>query len=67
MFFYTSVSKFQEILTLNLCDEAKQIYPKNLKKDSKKRYSTNFSSSHAEVYCKKGVPKNFATCLFAYH
>ena len=27
------------------------------RKDSKERYSTNFSSSHPEVYCKKGVFK----------
>ena len=27
-FFCTTVSKFQEILTLNICDGAKQIYPK---------------------------------------
>ena len=26
--FCTTVSKFQEISTLNICDEAKQIYPK---------------------------------------
>ena len=66
MFFYTPVSKFQKILTLNICDEAKQIYPKK-KKDSKERYSTNFSSSRPEVYSKKGVLKKFATCLLAYH
>ena len=28
IFFCTTVSKFQEISTLNICDEAKQIYPK---------------------------------------
>ena len=28
IFFCTTVSKFQEILTLNICDGAKQIYPK---------------------------------------
>ena len=55
MFFYTPVSKFQKILTLNICDGAKQIYPK--KKNSKDRYSTNFSSSRPEVYSKKGVLK----------
>ena len=37
------------------------------KKDSKERYSTNFSSSRPEVYCKKDVLKNFATCLIACH
>ena len=45
----------QKILTLNICDGAKQIYPK--KKDSMERYSTNFSSSRPEVYNKKGVLK----------
>ena len=42
-------SKFQEILTLNIGDGAKQIYPKKQKKDPKKSYSTNFSSSHRDV------------------
>ena len=31
IFFYTPVSKFQKILTLNICDGAKQIYPKKKK------------------------------------
>ena len=57
IFFYTPVSKFQKVLTLNICDGAKQIYPKK-KKDSKERYSTNFSSSCPKVYSKKGVIKN---------
>ena len=49
-------SKFQKVLTLNICNGAKQIYQKKQKKkDSKKRYSTNVSSSHPEVYCKKSV------------
>ena len=52
IFFCTTVSKFQEILTLNICDGAKQIYPKKYN-CSKKRYSTNFSSSQQEVQCKK--------------
>ena len=64
-YFSTPVSKFQKILTLNICDGAKQIYPK--KKDSKERYSSNFSSSHPEVYSKRGVVKKFATCLLTYH
>ena len=63
--FYTPVSKFQKILTLNICDGTKQVYPKK-KKDSKERYSTNFSSSCWEVYSKKGVVKKFAICLLAY-
>ena len=64
--FYTPVSKFQKSLILNICDGTKQIYPKK-KKDSKERYSMNFSSSRQEVYSKKGVLKKFATCLLAYH
>ena len=40
---------------------------KETKKDSKKRYCTNFRNSHQEVLYKEGVLKNFATCLFAYH
>ena len=31
IFFCTTVSKFQEILTLNICDKATQIYPKKQK------------------------------------
>ena len=65
IFFHTPVSKFQKVLTLNICNGAKQIYPK--KKDSKERYSMNFSSSCLEVYGKKGVLKTFATCLLTYH
>ena len=40
---------------------------KNKKKASKKRYSMSFRSSHLKVLCKKGVLKNFTTCLFAYY
>ena len=36
IFFYTPVLKFQKISTLNICDGAKQIYPKK-KNDSKER------------------------------
>ena len=32
IFFGTTVSKFQEISTINICDGAKQIYPKKHKK-----------------------------------
>ena len=66
IFFYTPVSKFQKILTLNICDGAKQIYPKK-KKYSKERYSMNFSSSRPEVYSKNGVLKKLARCLLTYH
>ena len=55
-----------EILTLSICNGTKQIHPKE-KKDSKERYSTNFSSSRPEVYSKKSVLKKFATCLLAHH
>ena len=67
IFFRTPVTKFQKISTLNICNEAKKIYPKKQKKVSKKRYSTSFRSSHPKVLCKKGVLKNFATCLFVYY
>ena len=63
--FPSTASKFQKILTLNICHGAKQIYPK--KKDSKERYSMNFSSNHPEMYSKKSVLKKFATCLLSYH
>ena len=66
IFFYTPASKFQKILTLNICNGATQIYSKK-EKDYKERYSTNFSSSLPEVYSKKGVLKKSATCLLAYH
>ena len=61
------VTKFRKILTLNICNEAKQTYQKKRKKASKKRYSTSFTSSHPKVSYKKGVFKNFVTCLFAYY
>ena len=52
IFFHTPVSKFQKISTFfNI--STKQIYPK--KKDSKGRYSTNFSRSRPEVYNKEGL------------
>ena len=38
IFFCTPVSKFKKILTLNICNESKQIYPKK-KEASRKRYS----------------------------
>ena len=65
IFFYTPVSKFQKIFSI--CDGAKQIYPRpsKKKKDSKERYSTNFSSSRPEVNSKKSFLKKFATCLTA--
>ena len=40
---------------------------KETKKDSKKRYAANLRSSRREVFCKKGVLENFATCLIAYY
>ena len=36
-FFCTTVSKFQEMLTLNICDGAKQIYSKKQKKNVLRR------------------------------
>ena len=35
------------------------------KKASKERYSISFRNSRPKVFCKKGVLKSFATCLFA--
>ena len=67
IFFCTPVTKFQKISTSNMCNEAKQIYPNKQKKASKKRYSKSFRSSYPKVLCKKGVLKNFATCLIAYY
>ena len=51
----------------DICNKAKQIYPKKQKKASKKRYSMSFRSSHPKVLCKKGALENFATCLFSYY
>ena len=67
IFSCTPVTKFQKISTLNICNEAKQVYPKKQKKASTKRYSTSFRSSHPKMLRKKDVPKSFATCLFAYY
>ena len=44
-----------------------KVYLSKEKNDSKERYSTNFSSSHLELYSKKGGLKKFATCLLIYH
>ena len=55
IFFYTPVSKFQKISTLNICDGAKQIYPK---KEKVLRKDTLRISVAAEVYSKKGVLQN---------
>ena len=55
IFFYTPVSQFQKISTLNYLTETK-------KQDFKKRYPANFTGSRPEVYHKKGALKNFATC-----
>ena len=45
-------------------DLSKETKKKLLRKDI---YSMNFRSSHPKVLCKKGVLKNFTTCLFAYY
>ena len=47
--FCTPVSKFKQISILNICDGAKQFYPKEQKRYPKERYSTNFSRSRTEV------------------
>ena len=53
-------SSIQKSLALNICNEAKQVYPKN-KKVSRKRYSMSFRSNHPKVFCKKSVLKIFFT------
>ena len=62
-FLYTSI-KISENVNIKHLRWSKADLPKEKKKDSNERYSTNFRSSHPEVYhCKKGVLKKFATCL----
>ena len=65
---YFSIDQYQNFRNFNIkhLQWSKADLPKE-KKDSKERYSTNFSSSRPEVYSKKGVLKKFATCLLAYH
>ena len=65
--FCTPVTKLQKISSLNICNKAKQIYPKKQKKASEKKNSMSFRSSHPKVLCKKGVLTNFATCLFGHY
>ena len=65
---YFSIHQYQNFRNFNIkhLQWNKADLPKE-KKDSKERYSMNFSSSHPEVYSKKGVFKKFATSLLAYH
>ena len=63
IFFYAPVSKFQNILTLNIC----KVDLSKKKKDFKERYSTIFGSSRLEVYSKNGVLKKLTTCFLACH
>ena len=51
IFFCTPISTFQKISTLNICEEAVQIYPKKRKKIPRKDVRI----------------KSIATCLVAYH
>ena len=60
IFFCTPVTKLQKISSLNICNKAKQIYPKKQKKASEKKNSMSFRSSHPNVLCKKGALTNFA-------
>ena len=58
IFFCTTVSKFQNFNIKNL-QWSKTNFSKETKQDSKKRYfTTNFRSSHWELFCKKSSPKN---------
>ena len=66
IFPYTSI-KISENFNIKHRRWSKADLPKEKKKDSKHRYSTNLSRSRPEVYSKKGVLKKFATCLSAYH
>ena len=54
---YFPAHQYQNFRTLNICNGAKYIYPKKQKKDSKKTYSTNYTGSRPEVFCKTG--RNF--------
>ena len=66
MFFCTAVTESQKTLTLNICNEAKQTYPKKQKKLLRKD-TVRVSEAVIWRWCKKGVLKNFATYLFAYY
>ena len=57
IFFYTPVSKFQNILTLNICDEAKQIYPKKKNILRKDTLRISVAAVRRCIYSKKGVLK----------
>ena len=60
IFFYicTSIKILENINIKDLQWSKADDLSKEKKRDSKERYSTNFSSSHSEVHCKKGVLKN---------
>ena len=49
IFFCKPVSKFQKISPLNICDEAKQIYPKKQKKIPRK-YTVRISEAAVGKY-----------------
>ena len=66
IFFYTPVSKFQKILTLNICDGAKQIYPKK-KKILRKDTLRISVAAVRRCTVKKVSLKKFATCLLTCH
>ena len=56
IFFCTPVSKFQEILKLNIYDEAKQIYPKKRKKILRRDTLRISIAVIRKFNLKKGVP-----------
>ena len=69
IFLHTSISnKISENFDIKHLQRSKtDLSKETIKNASTKRYSTSFRSSHPKVLCKKGVLKNFATCLFAYY
>ena len=63
-FLHSSI-KISKTSTWNICDGVNRFIQRN-KKYTMKRYSMNSKSTHPEVFCKSGVLKIFATCIFAY-
>ena len=60
-------TRISENFDIKHLPQSKADLSKETKKNSKKRYRTNFRSSLQRLFYKKGVLKNFATYLIAYH
>ena len=56
IFFGTLVSKFWKISTLNICDGAKQIYPKKQKTILRKNTLRTYEAVIGRYFVKKAVP-----------